>query len=76
MIYRCVKDDDDHDGDNDDGDNVRRKSSWINFEKGVLIPSHPSVAYMHYNYAWLSPVLGNPSRTLRRSGLVSRTSYA
>lgn len=73
----CVKDDDDNDNnDNDNGDNVRRKSSWINFEEGVLIPSHPSVAYMHYNYAWASPVLGSPSRTLRRSGPVSRTSYA
>jgi len=47
-----------------------------NFEKGVLISSHPSVAYMHYNYAWLNLGLGSPSRTLQRSGPVSRTSYA
>lgn len=66
----------DDDGNNDDGDDVRCKSPRINFEKGVLIPSHPSVAYMHYNYARLSPVLGSPLRTLCRFGPVSRTSYA
>lgn len=66
MIYR-VKDDDNNDvGAGDADDDVSRKSPRTNFEKGVLISSHPSLAYMHYNYAWLNFVLGNPSRTLRR----------
>lgn len=79
MIYRvvCVKDDDyDNNEDGTADDDVSRKSPRTNFEKGVLISSHPSLAYMHYNYARLNFILGSPSRTLSRFGPVSRTSYA
>lgn len=72
-----MKDDDNNDdGAGDADDDVSPKSPRTNFEKGVLISSQPSLAYMHYNYARLNLVLGSPSRTLRSFGPVSRTSYA